>query len=564
MLTGHKTPASTLEGRADGDRIGWFREWDVFYSNAPVAMSLLDPALRYVRVNERFAQINQKSIDAHLGRRVDEVSADVAAKLLPSLRLLVEGNHSNIELILKNELERGVPEDDIQRFNLWATRDSAGKLRFVSVMVRDESSARDQAAASQEQEVFSRLLSRLSSEFTNIAPGSVDAKIDEAMARLVNFLDVQRLTLSEMDADSQLRITHCHAAPGFQARAPGSVKLGLPWFAEMLQKGQTICISSPGEIPLYATQERIVTAASGINATIVMPFSVGGMPLCALSVGSSRPRKWSGEEIARLKVTGEVLANALARKRSDEKLQRTQENLAHMSRVSTVGQLTTSITHEINQPLCAMVSNAEAAMRYLAAENPNLAEATAALNEIVQDGKRAGEVIVRTYAMLKRHTVKFERHDINSLIEGVRPVVANYAMIRRLSFQMILNPAVPRVHGHAVQLQQVVINLLINAIDAVAVEPTSKGMVAIKTSFDAKAKQVIVTVTDNGIGLPPAALDLVFEPFYTSKPSGLGMGLSIARTIIDAHGGRLWAENNPGRGASFSFSLPIPKEPIHE
>jgi signal transduction histidine kinase len=229
-----------------------------------------------------------------------------------------------------------------------------------------------------------------------------------------------------------------------------------------------------------------------------------------------------------------------------------------------MGQLATSIAHEVNQPLAAIASNAEAAIRLLSAAPPDLADVRGAMADIVKDAKRAGEVIARTHSMLKRQRVDYGPQDVNALIEGIRPVLANYAVARHVGLEIELGRDLPAVQGHGVQLQQVITNLLMNAIDAVPdaappVDPVA-GRVGLTTSADGQGGAVVVRVTDNGVGLSPEALARIFEPFYTTKAKGLGMGLSIARTIVEAHGGRLWATANPDRGATFCFMLPARQE----
>ena len=175
----------------------------------------------------------------------------------------------------------------------------------------------------------------------------------------------------------------------------------------------------------------------------------------------------------------------------------------------------------------------------------------------MRDGKRAGEVIARTHAMLKRHDVRFSPQDVNVLVNAIRPVAENYAMLRHVRVRSALAAGLPLVPGHGVQLQQVITNLLINAIDAIPAHPAGQGRVTVATEPCPDGPGVLVRVTDNGAGLPPGDVEQVFQPFFTSKTAGLGMGLNISRTIVEAHGGRLWAERNAeGGGTTFRFTIP--------
>ncbi len=221
-----------------------------------------------------------------------------------------------------------------------------------------------------------------------------------------------------------------------------------------------------------------------------------------------------------------------------------------------MGQLATSIAHEVNQPLCAMISNAQAAQRLLAAARPDLRDVREALTEIVSDGRRASEVIGRTHDMLKRQSASFSTQDVNDLIRRVKPELENHAMIRHVRLEANLSEGLPSVLAYGVQIQQVVINLVMNAIDAIDERQRTAGKVLISTEFARTDSAIIVRVADNGVGLEVEKIEKLFEPFYTSKPSGLGMGLAISRTIAETHGGRIWALTNESGGATFCLAIP--------
>jgi PAS domain S-box-containing protein len=263
-------------------------------------------------------------------------------------------------------------------------------------------------------------------------------------------------------------------------------------------------------------------------------------------------------------------------KRAEEALRKAQTELAHVTRVATLGELTASIAHEINQPLAAVVSNANASLRWLSRDSPDLAEACEAIRRILRDGKRAGEVISRMRTLFKKASTTKERFDVNEAIEEVVILAQSQAQRNRVSLQTQFANGLPLVLGDRIQLQQVILNLLINGIQAmsevdegpreleVCSEQLSGRYSGIKPenyepSSSAKAERtdVLITVRDSGPGLDPQIIDRLFEPFYTTKPEGLGMGLTISRSIIEAHGGRLWAKANAPQGAVFQFTLPV-------
>jgi C4-dicarboxylate-specific signal transduction histidine kinase len=242
------------------------------------------------------------------------------------------------------------------------------------------------------------------------------------------------------------------------------------------------------------------------------------------------------------------------RKRAEEAFRKVEMQLAHANRVATMGQLSASITHEVNQPITAAVTYALAARRWLSAEPPNFREVDDALSLIVKEGNRAGEVVERIRALIKKVPARKDAVAINDAILEVIALTRTEAANNSVSVRTQLAEGLPRVQGDRVQLQQVLLNLIINAIEAMRDVGEEERELLISTLNEPDG--VSVEVRDSGPGFAPAALDHVFEAFYTTKPGGLGMGLSICRSIIEAHGGRLWASANLPCGASFQFALP--------
>jgi PAS domain S-box-containing protein len=240
---------------------------------------------------------------------------------------------------------------------------------------------------------------------------------------------------------------------------------------------------------------------------------------------------------------------------AQQESKRLQDELLHAGRISTMGQLAGTLAHEINQPLSAIMSNAQAATRYLNAPTPNLEEVKEILHDIVQEDARAGEVINRLRELLKKNTLVLEPLDINLILREVVGFLNSEAVIRDVRVSLELDPLIPLVQGDRVQLQQVALNLLVNAFDAMSERARGDRRVLIRSSLN--DARVLISVADSGTGIPNGKTQEIFNPYQTSKPHGLGMGLSISRSIINRHHGRIWAENNPDSGATFFFSLPI-------
>jgi PAS domain S-box-containing protein len=246
------------------------------------------------------------------------------------------------------------------------------------------------------------------------------------------------------------------------------------------------------------------------------------------------------------------------RKQAESELQRNRQELAHVTRISTMGELAASLAHELNQPLTAILGNAQAAQRFLAANPADLEEVREILKDIVQDDRRATEVIQRMRALVKKEEVTFEPLDVAEIIRDVARLIHTDAVLLNVDVAFELMPALPLLVGDRVQLQQVVLNLMLNAFDAMKDCPTNERRVILRVEPD-DAGAVKVAVRDRGIGLSRDQLDKIFQPFYTTKRDGLGMGLSISHSIVTDHRGRLWAENNPDRGATFYFTVPVEK-----
>jgi C4-dicarboxylate-specific signal transduction histidine kinase len=248
------------------------------------------------------------------------------------------------------------------------------------------------------------------------------------------------------------------------------------------------------------------------------------------------------------------LASLFERKRAEDTLRQAQADLARVNRVNTMAELTASLAHEVNQPISAAVTNADACLRWLDGDNPNLEEARAAAIEIVKDGTRAAEIITRIRLLFRKGTPQRELLDVNEIVREMIVLLRSEVARNSISVRTELGADLPRVMADRVQLQQVMMNLISNSIDAMKDVKGTREL-AIK-SRRAENGQLMVSVSDTGVGLPPQQANQVFDAFFTTKVHGTGMGLSISRSIVAAHDGRLWAADNSPCGASFHLILP--------
>jgi len=270
-------------------------------------------------------------------------------------------------------------------------------------------------------------------------------------------------------------------------------------------------------------------------------------------MSSKRRRAEEGLRQARDELETRVQERTKELRQANETLREREAELTHVTRVMTIGELTASIAHEVNQPLAAIVTNGNACLRWLGGATPNLSEARQAVQRIIKDSYRASEVIARVRSLVKKAPPRNDLVDLNEVIDEVLALAQSETRRNRVQIKRELKDDLPRVRGDRVQLQQVILNLIINGLEAIA--RSKDGARELSVSSGVQEDNVIVAVRDSGEGLDSANLERVFDAFYTTKPEGMGMGLAISRTIIESHGGRLWATPNSPKGAVFQFTL---------
>jgi C4-dicarboxylate-specific signal transduction histidine kinase len=400
---------------------------------------------------------------------------------------------------------------------------------------------------------FEKLLSSLSTALSHLAADDFDREIQRGLRQVVEFLGVDRGSLIEFSRD------------GSTARSWAIeewMDVGeFPWMTARLQRGDTVSFSQLENFP-EAAVDRQSYLAHRVKPQVAVPLLAGGTVVGGLvfsAVGAERAG--SDELTQQLHLLGEVFANALSRKQTEHEAQRLRQDLTHIGRVSALGELTASLAHELSQPLTAILYNAQTAERLLAADAVNLDKLREIVTDIIADDKRASDVISRLRTLLKKGDPEFVSLDLNEIVGEVAWLMRSDAMARNLPLSLELAADLPRVRGDRVQLQQVVLNLVLNGLEAMRELHAGERCLIIRTTRDGPAA-VRVEVQDAGSGIDEKDLDRMFEPLYTTKADGLGMGLAIVRTIVDAHDGGLGAANNAQGGATVHFTLPVdPTDP---
>ena len=411
---------------------------------------------------------------------------------------------------------------------------------------------------------FEELLSRLSRAFVHLPNHAMDETVRTWLRRLGESLGLDRVMLLRFSGDGpELLVRASWGAPGFERLPRRIVGQDFPWGMRRLRRDEPVVFSDLDELPADAATDRESFRHREVRSNVTIPLAAGDRILGGLSfVTVAAERAWPDELVQRLQLVAQVFASALARKEAEDERRRAEidanrsrQELAHFTRVSTMGELAASLAHELNQPLTGILTNAQAARRFLDASPPDLAELRSILADIIEDDRRAGEVIHRLRELLSKGEFQLHLLDLNTVIRDVGKLLASDALIRNVTLVFELAPGPLVVSGDRVHLQQVILNLLLNAMEAMADCPGGDRTVVVRTETGV-AGTVEVAVRDAGTGLREGTENMVFEPFYTTKPAGMGMGLSIARSIMEAHHGRVWATNNPAHGATFHLSLP--------
>jgi signal transduction histidine kinase len=328
-----------------------------------------------------------------------------------------------------------------------------------------------------------------------------------------------------------------------------------------MYRGETVVVTDILQDPLWEPYRDIVEPY-GFRACWSTPiFTHSGKALGSFAMYYREPRSPSPAETQALEMATHLGGIAIERKlarEERERLRQAQADLAHINRVTTMGELTASLAHEIKQPITAAAINAKTCLRWLERDAPDLPEAREAASRLVTDVTRATDIISRITFLFKKDTLQHELMDVDQLIQEMIVLLRTEAARYSISIRSDLAKDLPRVMADRIQLQQVLMNLMLNGIEAMK-DMSAAGELTLK-SRQAENGQLLISVSDTGVGLPAKHADQIFNAFFTTKVQGTGMGLSISRSIVESHGGRLWAADNSPRGASFYLSLPTKVE----
>jgi PAS domain S-box-containing protein len=421
--------------------------------------------------------------------------------------------------------------------------------RLFTVILRDVSARQRAERALGERLRLEQLVTHLAMTFGHPSTVELDLEVQRGLRAVVDFLGVDRGSLIEFSPAGKM--ARCWAIEDWM-----NVE-DFPWMAARLQRGDFVTVSRLEELPDEAPKDRQSYLTYRVKPQVALPLEAGGRVVGGLVFSTIGDDRATSDDLKQqLHLVGQVFANLLSRKVAEVELQKLREDLGHVNRVATIGELTTSLTHELNQPLTAILSCAQAARRLIEVDPIDRGEFREILGEIVEDAKRAAAVIDRLRALLKKGDPQLTVLDLNETVAEVARLIRSDALVRDISIRLELDPTLSRVRGDRVQLQQVLLNLALNGMDAMQTLRTRERTLVFRTARD-RPGTIRVAVRDSGVGIGGRDVEHMFQPFYTTKAGGMGIGLTIARSIIEAHGGELEAENNPDGGATFSFTLPV-------
>ena len=439
---------------------------------------------------------------------------------------------------------------------------------IVGLLVHRSQRQRAQRALA-ERLRFETLLAELSAALLTKPADEIDREVERMVERVGEEMEFDRAMLAErIDGPNKARVTHSWTRAGITAFPDTFEGAAYPWVMGRLARGEPVHLPQLEALPVEAATDRLSFERSGVRSLTVVPLVVEGTIVGALGFSNlRRARMWPAELLPRLQLLADGFASVLARQRADRAVresderrrqaeteaQRQREELAHALRVTTLSELTASLAHELNQPLTAVAINAKAGRRLL--QTGSALELDEILNDIGRDATRAGEVVQRLRVLLRKGEPERKPLDINQLVVGVATLVRYDLERARVSLRLTPAELLPLVSGDVVQLQQVVLNLLLNACDALSELDDGPRQVDVATNLSGPGR-IVVTVCDSGVGVPESELARIFEPFVTTKTQGLGMGLAISRSIVEAHGGRIWATRNDDRGLTMHVELP--------
>ena len=401
---------------------------------------------------------------------------------------------------------------------------------------------------------FEELLSSIAGSFLRLTDDAVALRT--SLTSVSKFFDADHVALLQLsDGASELEVDNEWSGPGVMNLTADAVRRRFPSAMARALDGERVVWTGGDSIPNDASQDRRSFDEFGFRFLVILPFPGGHVTRGALLLGATGERLVSESDLVQLRLIADVIATARARRQAELEAQRSRQEVAQMARRSTMGELASALAHQLNQPLAAIMANAQAAKRLIESSSPEAVDIHDGLGDIVQDCRRASDVVQRVRDMVAPSRVQMAPLDLADVVRDVAMLLASDTLIRRVRLALEFDGDGAPIRGDRVLLQQAVLNVIVNAIDAAADLRESDRVVTVWTG-PAGDNHARIRVSDQGRGLPPGSAEQVFEPFFSTKATGLGMGLAIARSIVESHGGTIQLESDSS-GVVVTINLPV-------
>jgi signal transduction histidine kinase len=477
-------------------------------------------------------------------------------------------SHVSVPLVVGDSVEGLMTFASQTRHREWSP-ELVARLRVVAEVFSNALGRKRAQEETFELLHFEHELADVAASLMTLQDAQIGEAIGNGLGRIARCLAIERVVLWELDLAEARFGPICSWPPAGDPSPLANVEQIVPWMCRQARLGNVVRLGSLAELPDDAAVDRASLDSLGTQSMLVVPLNPDGVVTGAISLATiSAERQWPDVFVPRVRLLGEVVTAAITRQRAEQRVQEAQreagqnrERLAHLVRVHTVGAMSAGIAHEINQPLVAIENYALAARRHVPADLPGSAKLRELLDKIVAQSSRAGDVIKHLRGMVRRHELEVARLDLSRIVASSVRFAEMEGHLRDMSVELRLPDGLPSVLGDEIHIQQVVLNLVRNAIEATEqLSGDAQRSLRIEVGLH-EDNRLFVQVADNGPGFAEGDAERLFEPFYSTKSSGLGIGLSLCRTIVEAHGGHLRAWQGVAGGAVFEFTLPRADDP---
>ncbi len=417
------------------------------------------------------------------------------------------------------------------------------------------------ARSLQRGERLLQLLGAISTRFAKISHESIDAEVTLWLERVCRSLALDRSVVAEyMPERREFYTIHEWSREGLPP-GPGLMLAAsriIPWISARVAAGEIMPVHSAGALPAEAQRDRnFMLGNTGPKATLVMPLIVGARLVGGITFEDFRgTRQWMPSLVTRLNLIGDVLANALERRRTTVEMNSLRDEVRRTARLALAGEMVAAMAHELSHPLGAILANAQAAKRMLENSQLDLIQLKEALDDVITGERRAAAYIAEVRSIFRRSELHTEAVRPHIILDNVVSLVRSDLQARGVSLKLLVERRLPMVAADRVGIEQVMINLIQNAADAVCANDRSQRQIVVRVSR-ADSRWITIAVDDTGKGIDPIDLGQVFQPLFTTKSKGTGMGLAIVRSIVEAHGAQIRVHSKPGAGTTFDFTLPV-------